>query len=330
MERSAFHFHDAFSDAREVGSVALCDNRRQAAQFTVMIPTYHRLGTLKAAIDSVLASRVDFPFHILVMDNDPAEADAAKEALAPYVGIEGFACYYNEQNIGAQANWNRGYELAQTEYVCILHDDDAYRPDYLQTVHDLLLAHPEIDGLHVESDAFVEGQNAVKRRALEKRYARLPDGLETVDLRYFRLVGPLPPCGFAVKRECFLRAGGYSRAWVNAFDFAFQIYFASHFRMAFYHGGILTHYNTDENSSSSSREVRIHIVNEELVLRRQMAEQQHKNDALLIQGKMWKLARVFGLARGDVAGLWPKAVGWPLSYLVPIYINLKLIFWRDA
>ena len=330
MERSVFQYHDAFSDAAQTRSLALCDNRRRAARFTVMIPTYHRLEALKTAVDSVLASQVNFPFHILVMDNDPAEAAAAREAFAPYFSIEGFAYYYNEQNIGAQANWNRGYELAQTEYVCILHDDDAYRPNYLQTVHDLLLAHPEIDGLHVESDTFVEGQNTVKRKLLEKRYVRLPDALETIDLCYYRLVGPLPPCGFVVKRECFLRAGGYNRAWVNAFDFAFQIYFATHFHMAFYHGAILTHYNTDENSSSSTREVRIHIVNEELVIRRQMAQQQRKNDTLLVQGKMWKLARVFGLARGDVAGLWPKAVGWPLSYLVPVYVNLKLIFWRDA
>ena len=43
--------------------------------------------------------------------------------------------YVNKENIGMIGNWNRGFELANTKYVAMLHDDDMLADIYLEEIN---------------------------------------------------------------------------------------------------------------------------------------------------------------------------------------------------
>jgi glycosyltransferase involved in cell wall biosynthesis len=105
---------------------------------TVCIPTYNRVDYLGAAIQSVLDQTYG-GFQILITDNH--STDSTRELVASFSDPRiRYECW--PRNIGMMGNFRSGIELAQTEYVAILPDDDLYAPDHLQHGLDLLAKYP--------------------------------------------------------------------------------------------------------------------------------------------------------------------------------------------
>jgi glycosyltransferase involved in cell wall biosynthesis len=107
-------------------------------RITVCIPTHNRADLLSEAIQSVLDQTYG-DFQILITDNH--STDNTRELVAscgdPRIRYE---CW--PRNIGMMNNFRAAIELAQTEYVAILPDDDVYAPDHLQRALDLLAEYP--------------------------------------------------------------------------------------------------------------------------------------------------------------------------------------------
>ena len=105
---------------------------------TVGIPTYNRSRLLRRAIDSVLAqSHRDFT--LIVSDN--ASGDDTAEVVGTYSDPR---VVYRPlaENIGRPGNFNRIVELAETEFVVMLGDDDELQPDHLARTVDVLKSRP--------------------------------------------------------------------------------------------------------------------------------------------------------------------------------------------
>src|SRR5262245_50428881 len=111
------------------------------ARVSVCVPTYNRSRYLREAIESALVQTFA-DFELLVVDN--CSTDDTPEVAAAFAARDRRVRYVrNERNLGLAGNFNRCVELAQGEYVALLHDDDLYLPEMLATTVGALDAHPE-------------------------------------------------------------------------------------------------------------------------------------------------------------------------------------------
>lgn len=111
---------------------------------TVGIPTWNRSGMLRKAIASVLAQ--SYRHFTLVVSDNASDDDTA----AVVASFRDPRLVYRplERNIGRPANVNRLIELAETEFVVLLGDDDELRPDHLSLTVDALKRWPKVGVAH--------------------------------------------------------------------------------------------------------------------------------------------------------------------------------------
>ena len=97
------------------------------AEVTVGIPTYNRSQLLKRSIASVLRQSYR-GFKLIVSDN--ASDDDTASVVASFRDPR---LVYRplERNIGRAANFNRLIDLAETEFVVLMGDDDQLHPEHL-------------------------------------------------------------------------------------------------------------------------------------------------------------------------------------------------------
>ena len=135
MDRIDVEMHDRESDA-VVGLAG--------ADVTVGVPTRNRAQMLRQAIDSVLVQS-HRSFRLIVSDN--ASEDDTAEVVRSYRDPR---VVYSpvKTNVGRAANFNRLVELADTEFVLLLGDDDKLRPDHLARTLEALERHPRVGVVH--------------------------------------------------------------------------------------------------------------------------------------------------------------------------------------
>ena len=101
--------------------------------FSVVIPVYNRAAALARAIASVRAqSFADFEI-VVVDDGSKDDPRAVIEALNdPRIR------FIRQDNAGGGAARNTGIDHAQGAFVAFLDSDDAFLPQHLQAMHELL------------------------------------------------------------------------------------------------------------------------------------------------------------------------------------------------
>ena len=115
---------------------------------TVGIPTYNRAMWLKESIESVLA-QTHSDFQLLICDN-------ASEDETPEV-VESFAdprirYVRSDRNVGMIENFNRVIQLAETDFLLILPDDDVLYPEHLHSAVAVLEQYPNVGVVHTSYD----------------------------------------------------------------------------------------------------------------------------------------------------------------------------------
>lgn len=97
---------------------------------SVIITTYKRpVDIVCRAIDSALAQTYR-NFEIIVVDDSPqsAQRDSVRDALTQRYGTT-IQYLQNEQNMGACASRNKGFNHSKGEYIAFLDDDDQWLPE---------------------------------------------------------------------------------------------------------------------------------------------------------------------------------------------------------
>jgi glycosyltransferase involved in cell wall biosynthesis len=97
-----------------------------APTLTFAIPFYSGMRYLPRALDSVRA-QTDPNWRALVCDDGDTDG---VEALVRGYGDERIRYFKNARNLGMAGNWNRCLELADSDLVTLLHDDDQLLPTY--------------------------------------------------------------------------------------------------------------------------------------------------------------------------------------------------------
>jgi len=128
---------------------------------TVGIPTYNRAALLKETLESVLAQTY-CDFRLVISDN--ASSDETPEVVASYPDAR-IEYVRGERNIGMIGNFNRLIDLAETEFLMLLSDDDRLYPDYLGSVVDVLQRHQNVGLVHTAFDE-IDLDSRVQRQAV--------------------------------------------------------------------------------------------------------------------------------------------------------------------
>ena len=141
-----------------------------SAKVTVGIATYNRAASLGETIESVLAQRLG-DFRVVISDN--ASEDDTAEVVASFADPR-IEYVRSEQNVGMIGNFNRLIELADTEFLMLLPDDDILYPDYLARVIEALGRYPTAGFAHTAFDEIDAESN------IHKRCVRLIDTTQPV------------------------------------------------------------------------------------------------------------------------------------------------------
>lgn len=97
-------------------------------KLSVVIPCYERDAYLEKAIDSCLQSCPDI--EVIILDN--ASKNNGIKMIATKYNNNQVSYIRNDSNIGLFGNWNKAFDVANSEYVYILGDDDYIDPDFIQ------------------------------------------------------------------------------------------------------------------------------------------------------------------------------------------------------
>lgn len=121
-------------------------------EVSVCIPVYNAGRFLVPAICSVLGQ--DFgDFELIVVDDNSAEP--TEEMIAAFED-QRLRFVRNEENLGLPGNWNRCIELAQGEFIAILHQDDLMRPGNLRRKTEMLRDNPDMGFVYSDIETIDE------------------------------------------------------------------------------------------------------------------------------------------------------------------------------
>lgn len=112
----------------------------EAPEITFAIPFYSGLHYLEAAIRSVL-SQANGSWRLVVCDD--CGPDPGSEELVRSFQDGRITYSRNRENLGLAGNWNRCLELADTDFITLLHQDDELLPNYVDLMVDAAAGFPE-------------------------------------------------------------------------------------------------------------------------------------------------------------------------------------------
>lgn len=117
-------------------------------EVSVIIPTYNRAGSLRVAVDSVLAQQGYPPerVEVIIVDDCSTDQEANAQVKAYYAHTAPTQVRWVRlaENQGQSAARNVGVAHARGEYVAFLDDDDAWLPPKLNAQVRAMLATPEL------------------------------------------------------------------------------------------------------------------------------------------------------------------------------------------
>lgn len=196
------------------------------AMISVILPTYNRAYILDTAVKSVLAQTYPH-FELIIIDD--GSTDNTEEIAMSYQD-ERIKYFRIKENAGQAKARNFGVERARYDYIAFQDSDDVWHPEKLtKQMKEMLLASPEV-GFVYHKIRYDMGNGCVailpfEHIALEKKSGNIFDQL---------LYDNLVPCpSVLVKKECFLRTGGFDETMKSLEDYDLALKLAQNYKALF-------------------------------------------------------------------------------------------------
>jgi glycosyltransferase involved in cell wall biosynthesis len=268
------------------------------SKVSVVIPNYNHAGFLCRRIDSVLEQSFR-DLEIILLDD--GSTDASRDILSGYEKQHAcIRCRFNETNSGSPfAQWNRGVDLAQGEYVWIAESDDWALPGYLSRMVAMLDELPNVGiayclSLIANELGEITGDylNEFERYDPELwKHDFYMKGREFV-ANYMSVANVIPNASAAVfRREVYLRAGpadpsfrlsGDRMQWMKMLMLSDVVYGAEPFSV------FRCHPTTARATHAGWRQAKEKMLNYDYAARRVRIPSAKRSLALSIIRQIWK------------------------------------------
>lgn len=104
---------------------------------SICIPTYNRKDCLRQCLDSIIVQKNFSEIEIVISDN--ASNDGTEEMMQDYMLRYPNILYTrNEENLGFDRNMLNVVSLAHGKYCCFIGDDDAFFPESISHIVDIV------------------------------------------------------------------------------------------------------------------------------------------------------------------------------------------------
>ncbi|MFG4004744.1 glycosyltransferase family 2 protein [Flavobacterium aquidurense] len=223
-----------FEKTEKIPSIQIIKSKLDfVPKVTIAIPTFKRVDLLKEAIDSAINQKFYSNYDIIVVDNDPQRGCETEKLLTTYTDNR-ISYYKNSENIGMSGNWNRLFELAQGEYVVMLHDDDLIVTSFLSACMQLVDDKPNLGILkpmmHFFSDSLslAEIENC-ELNAKEKVGFGLGYLKRIYDIDNYSGFILGAPTGCLFKKKNVFTTGGFNQDFYPSLDYCFAFLISKHF-----------------------------------------------------------------------------------------------------
>jgi len=183
---------------------------------SVCIPVYNGSDYIAESIQSVLAQTFE-NFHLIVCDN--CSTDDTEEIVRNFTDSR-ITYVRNTENLGLVGNANRCLELADGEYVHILHHDDIMLPENLELKVRILDEHPKVGLVHSDVSFIDQEGKHLDLTKFDTKKDYVEDGI-TVFERYIMNM-PVGASFFIgavlARRDCYVKLGGFNPLIPNVND----------------------------------------------------------------------------------------------------------------
>lgn len=225
---------------------------------TIAIPTYKRFNLLRECLVNLSASNFTFPVEIIIVDNDPENADAALLFIES-IGMKRIRYFKNNENYGMFGNWNQCLGLARGRYVTLLHDDDLLDTPFAIIMNRLVsnkelfsetLIGFNISILDQRASEDAVHTNALLRRIKEKAKRRREQNICVVGLDdLFKSNLFQGTLGVVMLRDNAVAIGGFNQDMYPISDYDFWIRWVTQFGKITIHPDSVGRYRIQKNES---------------------------------------------------------------------------------
>jgi glycosyltransferase involved in cell wall biosynthesis len=109
--------------------------------FSIIIPTYNRANLITETVDSVLAQT--YPdFEVIIVDD--GSTDNTEQIIKEKYISEQKLIYFKKKNEERGAARNFGLKQAKGVYALFFDSDDFMKPNYLETLNNIIIENPEV------------------------------------------------------------------------------------------------------------------------------------------------------------------------------------------
>ena len=120
-------------------------------KLSICIPTYNRSKHLKNCLESIVSNEIknNLDFQICISNN--CSTDETESLVQSYIGKLPIKYNKNEANLGVARNVLKVIEIAESDFVWLIGDDDLLMPNAIIEVINLIQNHPDVDYFYVNS-----------------------------------------------------------------------------------------------------------------------------------------------------------------------------------
>ena len=124
-----------------------------AIRLSIAIPTYNGSRYIRGALDSIISQLEDVDEEVEIVISDNASTDETPQIIRGYQNRYPFIKYFrNEENLGADRNYDLAVRRAKGEFVWLFSDDDRIRDGGIRRVIEVINKHPNIAAIFVNCE----------------------------------------------------------------------------------------------------------------------------------------------------------------------------------
>ena len=184
-------------------------NRTYTDLITICIPVYERYEYFEEAIESAINQTIKC--KVIVVDN--ASSHNNFERYVNNKGLDNLIYHRNSENVGMVDNWNECVNLAETEWVTLLHDDDVIDIRFIEFMTPILSKN---------KDRIAYAVSCTKGPICDVNEFKLETNKPSYILdKLFFMEGVLPPPGLVFNKNIAIELNGFDPCDYPIHDYVF-------------------------------------------------------------------------------------------------------------